>query len=224
MLTGSRSENNNPGAKVMSNIVGKNMRLGAGLVALASICSGCASTGATVPSSECPAPRIQTEEYVIGPGDTLEVVVWRNNELSAIVPVRPDGRISTPLVDDIEAAGKTPSELAANMERVLGEFIRTPDVSVIVSSQGTSNQIQIVGEVETPQSLSYRAGLRVLDAVVGAGGMGEFAAGNRATLVRETAVGQVRCRVKLKDLMGGDMSQNILVYPGDVLVVPESRF
>jgi polysaccharide export outer membrane protein len=161
---------------------------------------------------------------VIGPGDTLEVVVWRNNELSAIVPVRPDGRISTPLVDDIEAAGKTPSELAANMERVLGEFIRTPDVSVIVSSQGTSNQIQIVGEVETPQSLSYRAGLRVLDAVVGAGGMGEFAAGNRATLVRETAVGQVRCRVKLKDLMGGDMSQNILVYPGDVLVVPESRF
>ena len=224
MLTGSRSENNNPGAASMLNFMGKNMRLGAGLVVLASICSGCASTGAMVSAIECPAPKIQTEDYVIGPGDTLEVVVWRNDELSAIVPVRPDGKISTPLVDDIGAAGRTPSELAADMEGVLGEYIRTPDVSVIVSSQGTSNQIQIVGEVDAPQSLSYRAGLRVLDVVVGAGGMGEFAAGNRANLVRQTSGGQVRCSIKLKDLMGGDMSQNILVYPGDVLVVPESRF
>lgn len=166
----------------------------------------------------------QKTDYVIGPGDTLQVVVWRNDEISATVPVRPDGKISTPLVDDMTAAGKTPSELAEDMESVLGEYIRTPDVSVIVTGQGASNQIQIVGEVVAPQSLSYRAGIRVLDVIVGAGGMGEFAAGNRASLIRETGSGQLKCRVKLKDLMAGDMTQNILVFPGDVLVIPESRF
>jgi len=202
----------------------KNMRLGAGLLVSALMLGGCASSGVTVDAEQCEVPSNQSEEYQIGPGDTLNVVVWRNDEISAIVPVRPDGKISTPLVDDMRAAGKTPSELAADMEVVLGEYIRTPDVSVIVTGQGASNQIQIVGEVVVPQSLSYRAGIRVLDIVVGAGGMDEFAAGNRANLIRETESGQLKCRVRIKDLMAGDMSQNILVFPGDVLVIPESRF
>jgi polysaccharide export outer membrane protein len=193
-----------------------------GLVAL--VLCGCATDASTVSSDECPVPPFSNSEYVIGPGDNLKVVVWRADELSANVPVRPDGRISTPLVDDIEASGKTPSELAGDMEEVLSEFIRTPDVSVIVESQGTSNQIQVVGEVADPQSISYREDIRILDIVVASGGLGEFAAGNRASLVRSGPNGQVNCRVRLGDLIGGDMSQNILVYPGDVLVVPEARF
>ena len=207
----------------MGNFSLKIMRLYVGLIAF-SVLTACVSGGQTLPAAQCPAPNIHTEDYVIGPGDSLEIVVWRNAELSATVPVRPDGRISTPLVDDITAAGKTPSQLAIDMEQVLAEYIRTPDVSVIVESQGASNQIQVVGEVVTPQAMSYHSGLRVLDVVVGSGGLGEFAAGNRANIVRETPTGQVKCRVMLKDLMAGDMTQNILVYAGDVLVVPESRF
>ena len=202
----------------------KYMRLGAGLLVIAWFLTGCASGGATVPADQCTAPTLQTADYVIGPGDTLQVVVWRNEELSAVVPVRPDGKVSTPLVDDMQAAGKTPTDLASDMEVILGEYLRTPDVSVIVTGQGASNQIQVVGEVTAPQSLSYRAGIRILDVVVVAGGLAEFAAGNRANLIREVPGGQIKCNVKLKKLMSGDMSQNILVFPGDVLVIPESRF
>ena len=122
------------------------------------------------------------------------------------------------------AAGKTPSQLASDMEEVLSEYLRTPEVSVIVTGQGAANQIQVLGEVNAPQSLSYRDGLTLLDVVVAAGGLSEFAAGNRATLIRQTASGQAECRVRLKSLMDGDISQNINIYPGDVLVVPETRF
>jgi len=202
----------------------KYMRLGASLLVSVLFCTGCASGGATVPADQCTAPAMQTADYLIGPGDTLQVVVWRNEELSSVVPVRPEGKVSTPLVDDMQAAGKSPSDLAADMEVILGEYLRTPDVSVIVTGQGASNQIQVVGQVAAPQSLSYRAGVRILDVVVAAGGLGDFAAGNRANLIRDTVSGQIKCNVKLKDLMSGDMSQNILVYPGDVLVIPESRF
>jgi polysaccharide export outer membrane protein len=202
----------------------KYARLGACLLVSVLMLAGCASGGATVPAAQCTAPSVETTDYIVGPGDTLQVVVWRNDELSAVVPVRPDGKVSTPLIDDMQAAGKTPSALASDMELILAEYLRTPDVSVIVKGQGAANQIQIVGEVAAPQSLSYRAGIRVLDIVVGAGGLGEFAAGNRANLIRETGNGQIKCNVKLRDLMAGDMSQNIPVFPGDVLVIPESRF
>lgn len=202
----------------------KNMRIGAGLLVYVLISTGCASGGATVPASQCPDPAMQMTEYIIGPGDTLRIVVWRNEELSTLAPVRPDGKISTPLIDDMQASGKTPSNLAADMEAVLGEYLRTPDVSVIVTGQGAANQIQVVGEVAAPQSMSYRSGIRVLDIIVGVGGLSEFAAGNRASLVRDTRIGQIKCRIKVKDLMAGDMSQNIHVYPGDVLVIPETRF
>lgn len=204
--------------------INKNMRLGVGLLMSAALLAGCASGGATVPAEQCEIPSLQNAEYQIGPGDTLQVVVWRNEELSTIVPVRPDGNISSPLVDDMRAAGKTPSELATDIEGVLAEYLRTPDVSIMVTGQGAANQIQVVGQVTAPQSLSYRDGLRVLDVVVGAGGLGDFAAGNRASLVRQLPTGQIKCLVKLKDLMAGDMTQNILVFPGDVLVIPESRF
>lgn len=184
----------------------------------------CASSGGTISAESCPLPEKQMQEYTIGPGDMLQVVIWRNAELSTVVPVRPDGKISTPLVDDIQASGKTPSGLAKDMEEILSEYLRSPDVSIIVTSQGAANQIQIVGEVGAPQSLSYRANLRVLDVLVSAGGLSDFAAGNRATIVRMTESGQATCRVKLSDLMTGDMTQNILVYSGDVLIIPEARF
>ena len=205
---------------------------------LTCLLSACASnTGSKVTASQCPMPSARSSEYLIGPGDTLNIVVWRNNELSATVPVRPDGRISTPLIDDIQATGRTPSELAGDMEAVLGEYLRTPEVSVIVTGQGAANQIQVIGEVRSPQSLAYRDGLKLLDVVVAAGGLTEFAAGNRANVIRRTKVSenkgdvvslpkvrQYECRVKITDLMDGDLSQNIDIYPGDVIIVPETRF
>ncbi len=191
----------------------------------ASLVGGCAtSTGTALTSDACPAPTNRSAEYVIGPGDTLNIVVWREEELSAEVPVRPDGRISTPLVEDIQAAGQTPSELGANLETVLSEYLRTPKVSVIVTGQGAANQVQVIGEVNSPQSLSYRDGLKVLDVIVAVGGLTDFAAGNRSNLVRQTENGQVECLLRLKGLMTGDLTQNIDVYPGDVIVVPETRF
>ncbi len=186
--------------------------------------TGCAGGGKTVPASFCVKMVTGASAYKIGPGDTLRVVVWQNAELSANIPVRPDGRISTPLVNDIQASGKTPSELASDMEVLLAEFLRTPKVSVLVTGQGTANMIQVIGEVTNPQALPFREGMRMLDLLVAAGGMTDFAAGNRGKLVRQTDQGQLECRIKLKDLMTGDMSQNIGVYPGDVLVVPASRF
>ena len=177
-----------------------------------------------MPAVSCPTPVEQSSEYLIGPGDSLNVIVWRNQELSVTLPVRPDGRISSPLVDDMEASGKTPSQLADDMEEVLSEYLRTPEVSVIVTAQGAANQIQVVGEVAAPQPLSFRDGMRILDLVVAVGGLTDFAAGNRSNLVRQTSGGQTECRVRIKDLMAGDMTQNVDVYPGDVLVVPKARF
>ena len=186
--------------------------------------AACATNANQYSAVDCAAPAREMVEYIIGPGDTLQIVVWRNAELTATIPVRPDGRISTPLVDDMVASGKTPSDLGADMEVVLSEYLRTPEVSVIVIGQGAANQVQVVGEVAMAQSLAYRQGLRVLDLIVAVGGLSEFAAGNRSNLVRQTSTGQIECKIRIKSLMSGDMSQNIKVYPGDVLVIPESRF
>src|SRR6267378_629911 len=164
--------------------------------------------------------------YVIGPGDTLQVFVWRNPELTTTIPVRPDGKISTPLVEDMVAVGKTPSQLARDMEKVLAEFIRSPKVNVIVSQpMSVYSQVKIIGQVGKPQSIPYREGIKVLDAVLAVGGLGQFAAGNRAKIVRSVNHKKQEIRVKLDDLTNkGDMSQNLALQPGDVLVVPESRF
>ena len=165
-------------------------------------------------------------DYVVGPGDVLQVFVWRNPDLSATVPVRPDGRISTPLVEDMVAVGKTPSQLARDVEKVLGEYVRSPQVNVIVTQpMSTFSQVKVVGQVLHPQVIPYREGLTVLDAILASGGLGQFAAGNRSKLVRMVDGKQVEIKLKIANLVNdGDMKQNVPLKPGDVLVVPESRF
>ncbi|HQX80053.1 MAG TPA: polysaccharide export protein, partial [Steroidobacteraceae bacterium] len=165
--------------------------------------------------------------YIIGPGDTIQVFVWRNPELSVSVPVRPDGKVSTPLIEDMVAVGKTPSELARDMETKLAEYIRSPQVNVIVTNpQSAFSKITVVGQVTNPGAVPYREGMTALDVVLAVGGLAEFAAGNRAKLVRKDAKGKaVEKRVRLEDLLKkGKLKENIPMMPGDVLIVPESFF
>lgn len=164
--------------------------------------------------------------YIIGPGDTLQIFVWRQPELSVSVPVRPDGKVSTPLVEDIVAVGKTPSQLAREMEKVLSEYVRSPQVNVIVSQPvSTYSQVKVIGQVAKPQALPFREGITALDAVLAVGGLAPFAAGNRAKIVRTEKGKQRELKIRLDDIINkGDMAQNVLLQPGDVLVVPESRF
>jgi polysaccharide biosynthesis/export protein len=179
------------------------------------------------PAVAAPAEqKVDPNQYVIGPGDSLQVYVWRNPELTATVPVRPDGKISTPLNEDMVAVGKTPSQLARDIEKVLAEYVRTPTVNVIVNTpMGVYSEIQVIGQVTKPGPLPYRAGMKVLDAVLAVGGLTQFASGNRAKVVRTVDGHQQLLKVKLDALVNkGDMSQNLALRPGDVLVVPESIF
>jgi polysaccharide biosynthesis/export protein len=178
----------------------------------------------SVVAAEEPA-RI-ADDYIVGPGDSLQIFVWRNPELSVTVPVRPDGKISTPLVENMVAVGKSPSKLARDIEVVLSEFVRTPQVNVIVGTAvSTFSQVKVVGQVRQPQGLPYREGLRVLDVVLATGGLTDFAAPNRARIVRQVNGKNVETRVKLGDLLNkGDLRQNIELKPGDVLIVPQSLF
>jgi polysaccharide biosynthesis/export protein len=173
-----------------------------------------------------PQPSAVSGDYLIGPGDTLQVFVWRNPELTATVPVRPDGKISTPLVEDMRAVGKTPTQLARDIEKVLSEYVRNPQVNVIVTQPVSAfSQVKVIGQVVKPAAIPYREGMTVLDAVLAVGGLNNFAAGNRARLVRMEGGKEVEYRIKLDSLMNkGDMSQNYKLRPGDVVVVPESRF
>lgn len=179
-----------------------------------------AQTPIAKPSVDIPA------DYVIGPGDTLQIFVWRNPELTTTVPVRPDGKISTPLVEDMIAVGKNPSALARDIEKVLGEYVRSPQVNVIVTQPvSVFSQIRVLGHVAKPQALAYREGITVLDAVLAVGGLAEFAAGNRARIVRTENGKQIEIKVKLNALVNnGEMKYNLPLKPGDVLLVPESRF
>jgi polysaccharide export outer membrane protein len=197
--------------------------LGAGLPLWAQAPAAPASPAAAAPAA---APAVTDPDYQIGPGDTLQVFVWRNPELSVTVPVRPDGKISTPLVEDMSASGKTPSQLARDMEGVLAEFVRTPQVNVIVTQALSSfSAVKVVGQVRTPQVVPYRKGLRVLDVVLACGGISDFAAPNRAKIVRTSGGKQTEIKLKLNKLLnGGDLDQNIELEPGDVLIVPQSMF
>jgi polysaccharide biosynthesis/export protein len=172
-----------------------------------------------------PAASVDSS-YIIGPGDVLQVFVWRQPDLSVSVPVRPDGKISTPLVEDIVAVGKTPSELAREMEKVLSEYVRSPQVNVIVATPiSTFSQVKVIGQVAKAQAIPYREGITALDAVLAVGGLAPFAAGNRAKIVRTENGKSREIKIKLDDLVNkGDMRQNLALKPGDVLVVPESRF
>jgi polysaccharide export outer membrane protein len=165
-------------------------------------------------------------DYVIGPGDVLQVFVWRNPELTATVPVRPDGKVSTPLVEDMVAVGKNPSALARDIEKVLSDYVRSPQVNVIVTAPASVfSQVKVIGQVNKPQAIAYREGMTVLDAVLAVGGLAPFAAGNRARVMRNVDGKSTEIKVRLAALVNdGDMKQNLPLKPGDVLVVPESRF
>ncbi|MES2046391.1 MAG: XrtA/PEP-CTERM system exopolysaccharide export protein [Pseudomonadota bacterium] len=194
--------------------------------------NGCASGGGAgqLPPAAFVATQEQPgEEYVIGPLDQLNIFVWRNPELSAKVQVRPDGRITTPLISDMPAVGKTPAMLADDMKIALGEYIKDPIVSVIVENfSGTfSQQVRIVGATEKPASIPYRANMTLLDAMISVGGLSEYAAGNRAKLVRydRTTGRQVEYQLKLSSLLkNGDSSANVRLEPGDVIIIPTSMF
>ena len=204
------------------------------LVALATVWIGLAppapaadAAPAVVPAITPQAPAAPVaDNYIIGPGDTIQVFVWRNPDLSVTVPVRPDGKISTPLAEDVVAIGKTPSQLAREMEKVLSEFVRTPQVNIIVSQAVSSySKVTVVGQVKNPQSLPYREGLKVMDVVLASGGLTDFAAPNRAKVVRKAGKAELNLPVHLGDLMNkGAMKYNIDLKPGDVLIVPQSRF
>src|SRR5262245_9824099 len=198
------------------------------LYVLALGCVGCSSGGGTTAEPKPQAAPADQVEYHIGPGDKLNVFVFNQPDLSIEVPVRPDGLISTPLVEDMQAAGKTPSELARDMEKKLAEYVRSPSVNVIVTGfvGNYGDQVRVVGQAANPQALPYRSGMTVLDVMIAVGGLRQFAAGNRARLVRRGADGKTtEMRVRLDDLLNdGDINANMQVQPGDVLIIPESRF
>lgn len=193
---------------------------------LACISAGIAANAVAQVPAATPAPAPQGNQYIIGPGDMINIFVWRNPELSVNVPVRPDGKISTPLVEDMIAVGKSPTQLARDIEKVLAEYVRTPQVNVIVSNAiSTFSQIKVIGQVKSPQALPFRDGLRVIDVVLAVGGLTEYASANRAKLVRQVNGRPTEIPVKLGNLMNkGDMRQNLELRPGDVLVVPQSAF
>ncbi len=182
------------------------------------------------PATYGPAPEAPTEEYIIGPLDQITVHVWRNPELSAEkIQVRPDGRITMPLVRDMDAVGKTPTQLQDDISAELEQYIEQPIVSVIVNEFVSTfeQQIRIVGSTEQPASLPYRANMTVLDAMIAVGGLGEFASGNSAKLLRYEGPEkeQKEYRLRLADLLKrGDSSANVMLKPGDVIIIPESRF
>ena len=169
----------------------------------------------------------QSDDYRIGPGDGVQISVWDHADLSTSVQVRPDGRISTPLVEDLQAAGKTPTELARDIETVLAEYVRSPVVTVIMQGfEGEAQQqVRVVGQAAEPAAVPYRQGMTVLDVMIQVGGLSEFAAGNRSKIVRKVNGESVDIRVKLDDLLNdGRIEENIRVLPGDVLTIPESFF
>lgn len=193
--------------------------------------TGCSSSNSPqlAPASFVSMQEGPGEEYVIGPLDELTIHVWRNDELGAKVQVRPDGRITTPLVADMPAVGKTPTMLAEDVRLQLSQYISEPLVTVIVNKfAGTfSQQIRIVGATEKPASLPYRANMTLLDAMIAVGGLSEFAAGNKAKLIRfDKSIGrQQEYGLRLGDLLKkGKSEANVMLKPGDVIIIPESMF
>ena len=180
-------------------------------------------------TSNPPAPAVAASpdyNYIIGPGDTVNIVVWRNPELSMSVPVRPDGKIAAPLVEDLPAMGKDATTLARDIETALGKYIRDPVVTVVVTGfvGPYSEQIRVVGEAAKPQTLPYKQKMTLLDVMIAVGGLTDFADGNGATLLR-TADGNKQYNVRVKDLVKrGDVSANVEMKPGDVLIIPQSWF
>jgi polysaccharide export outer membrane protein len=199
------------------------------LFLLGALAGGCANQ-ASAPSEPSVAATAPAPEYVIGPGDTLDVYVHRSPELTLSgLPVRPDGRISIPLVPDVEAAGRTPTVLARDLEGRLRRFVIDPNVTVIVRSfiGASGQQVRVIGEATQPRAIPYREGMTLLDVMIDARGLTRYAAGNRAEIIRRDspdAPPQI-IRVRLSDLLrGGDMTQDIRMRPGDTLLIPQGWF
>ncbi|MES2047267.1 MAG: XrtA/PEP-CTERM system exopolysaccharide export protein [Pseudomonadota bacterium] len=196
-----------------------------GTLLIAMSFSGCSTTSA-IPSTSNAAQPAQ-HDYLIGPGDTVNIVVWRNPEVSMVIQVRPDGKITTPLVEDIVAGGKTSTQLARDIEKALAKFIQQPVVTVIITafSGPFEEQIRVIGQAAKPQALPYRQGMSLMDVMIAVGGITEFASGNKANIIRTVDGKQQKLNVKLDDLIkDGDISANVPVQPGDVLVIPQSFF
>ncbi len=200
------------------------------LMFLVTLGTGCSSPSMKMKSIEVAGSAVQTAAtpvYLIGPGDALSVFVWGNPELSADVIVRPDGYISTPLVEDVQASGKAPTDLAREMEAELSKLIKNPKVTVsLTTTVGQySEQIRVVGQASTPRALPYRENMTLLDVIIAVGGLTEFAAGNKSIIVRNVGGKTEQYRVRLDDLIrDGDISANVKVVPGDVLIIPETWF
>ncbi|WP_308921102.1 XrtA/PEP-CTERM system exopolysaccharide export protein [Janthinobacterium sp. J1-1] len=185
--------------------------------------AGCRTQHALAPAEDS-APL---HDYLIGPGDSVNILVWRNPEVSLTVAVRPDGKITTPLVEDLMASGKTSTQLARDIEQALGKFIQQPVVTVIVTNFAGpyAEQIRVIGAAAKPQALPYRQGMSLMDVLITVGGITDFAAGNKASVIRMREGAQQQLRVRLDDLLrDGDISANIMMRPGDVLLIPESFF
>jgi len=197
----------------------------AGMLIVLGSWSASAVEPAPIVAPATPAATV-TPDYVIGPGDELQVFVWRDPELTVTVPVRPDGKISTPLVEDMPAVGKTPVMLARDVEKVLSVYVKSPQVNIIITKPASAySQVKVIGQVLHPSAVAYREGMNVLDALLSVGGLSNFAAGNRAHIVRTENGKEIQIPVRLDALENsGDMRQNLPLKPGDVLVVPESRF
>jgi polysaccharide biosynthesis/export protein len=184
--------------------------------------SGCK----TYPSLS-PDEKYISHDYLIGPGDTVDVIVWRNPEVSMAVPVRPDGKITTPLVEDLPASGKTSTQLARDIEQALSKYIQQPVVTVVVTDfvGPYTEQIRVIGEAAKPQALPYREEMTLMDVLIEVGGITDFAAGNKARIIRNVDGKQQQFAVRLDDLIrDGDISANVPMRQGDVLVIPESFF
>jgi polysaccharide biosynthesis/export protein len=192
------------------------------LAVCATILAGCAGSLPNAPA-QASSPDYK---YIIGPGDNLNIIVWRNPELSGNIPVRPDGRITTPLVEDMVALGKNPTQLAREIETALKKYIQDPVVTVVVQNFGsvTSEQVRVIGQAARPAALPYRQGMSLLDVMISVGGLTEFASGNRAVLIRASE-GNKSYNIRLRDLMKrGDVTANVQLLPGDVIIIPESWF
>lgn len=189
--------------------------------------AGCVSGPPSLPATD-DSRGVQSDEYKINVGDQVNISVWKNPELSISEPVRPDGKIAVHLIGDVMAAGMTPEQLAADIQTKLAQYIKDPNVTVILTGlagQDYLSMIRVTGAVATHASLPYHYGMTVLDAVVGAGSVGIYADANRTKLHRRTATGAQTYDIRLKDILEkGDMSTNVLLMPGDVITVPESAF
>ncbi|MDE1464599.1 XrtA/PEP-CTERM system exopolysaccharide export protein [Spartinivicinus poritis] len=208
----------------------KDVKKAAFFLSILTLAAGCANNeypplGATTTKQPL-TTNPSNYNYRIGPGDQLQVFVWRNPELSTNVSVRPDGKVTSPLIEDISVSGKTATEVARAFEKELAKYIRDPIVTVLVEgfTGPYSEQVRIVGEASQPQAIAYREDMTLLDVMIAVGGLTEFAAGNKATLVRVEDGGQKQYSIRLEDLIEGDISANGDVLPGDVIIVPEAIF